>query len=231
MIKILLVEDDVNLNDLVKTILERNGFLVSNFYSANDALRSMENRAYDLIISDIMMPNIDGFEFAKAIRENDKNIPILFMTAKGEFEDKLKSYSIGVDDYMVKPIDIKELVLRVGALLRRAKINNERKIQIGSTIIDSDSLSIIENEEEIILPLKEFNILFKLLSNPGKIYTRSQIMNECWGIYTESMDRTIDVHITHLREKIKDNPNFEIVTVRGLGYKAVIKNGWSQKKN
>ena len=147
------------------------------------------------------------------------------MTAKGEFEDKLRSYSIGVDDYMVKPIDIKELVLRVGALLRRAKINNERKIQIGTTVIDSDSLSIVENEEEIILPLKEFNILFKLLSNPGRIYTRSQIMNECWGIYTESMDRTIDVHITHLREKIKDNPNFEIVTVRGLGYKAVIKNG------
>ena len=226
MIKILLVEDDVNLNDLVKTILERNGFLVSNFYSAKDALRSMENKAYDLIISDIMMPNIDGFELAKAIRENDKNIPILFMTAKGEFEDKLRSYSIGVDDYMVKPIDIKELVLRVGALLRRAKINNERKIQIGTTVIDSDSLSIVENEEEIILPLKEFNILFKLLSNPGRIYTRSQIMNECWGIYTESMDRTIDVHITHLREKIKDNPNFEIVTVRGLGYKAVIKNGW-----
>ena len=225
MIKILLVEDDVNLNGLVKTILERNGYSVYGAFNGKESLRSMESNAYDIIISDIMMPQMDGFEFAKTIRENDKNIPILFITAKDEFDDKLKSYSIGVDDYMVKPIDIKELVLRVGALLRRAKINNERKIQIGSTIIDSDSLSILENEEETILPLKEFNILFKLLSNPGKIYTRSQLMNECWGIYTESMDRTIDVHITHLREKIKDNPNFEIVTVRGLGYKAVIING------
>ncbi len=224
MIKILLVEDDYDLNNLVKTILQRNGYSVSNFYSAKDALKSMENKVFDLIVSDIMMPEIDGFEFAKIIRENDKNIPILFMTAKDEFEDKLRSYSLGVDDYMVKPIDIKELVLRIGALLRRAKINSERKIKIGDTILDSDSLSLQNDEKTIILPLKEFNILYKLLSNPNKIYTRSQIMNECWGIYSESMDRTIDVHITHIRDKIKDNTDFEIVTVRGLGYKAIIKN-------
>lgn len=225
MIKILLVEDDYDLNNLVKTILERNSYSVSNFYSAKDALKSMENKVYDLIVSDIMMPEIDGFEFAKIIRENDKNIPILFMTAKDEYEDKLRSYSIGVDDYMVKPIDIKELVLRIGALLRRAKINNERKLHFGNTILDSDTLTAYDSNKEIVLPLKEFNILQKLLSNPNKIYTRSQIMNECWGMYSESMDRTIDVHITHLREKFKDNKDFEIVTVRGLGYKAINKNG------
>ena len=225
MIKILLVEDDYDLNNLVKTILEKNGYMVTNFYNAKDALKSMENKVFDLIVSDIMMPEIDGFEFAKSIRENDKNIPILFMTAKDEFEDKLRSYSIGVDDYMVKPIDIKELVLRIGALLRRAKINNERKLVIGNTTLDSDTLSAYDKDKNIILPLKEFNILQKLLSNPNKIFTRSQIMNECWGMYSESMDRTIDVHITHLREKFKDNIDFEIVTVRGLGYKAVIKYG------
>lgn len=225
MIKILLVEDDYDLNNLVKTILEKNGYMVTNFYNTKDALKSMENKVFDLIVSDIMMPEIDGFEFAKSIRENDKNIPILFMTAKDEFEDKLRSYSIGVDDYMVKPIDIKELVLRIGALLRRAKINNERKLVIGNTTLDSDTLSAYDKDKNIILPLKEFNILQKLLSNPNKIFTRSQIMNECWGMYSESMDRTIDVHITHLREKFKDNNDFEIVTVRGLGYKAVIKYG------
>ena len=225
MIKILLVEDDYDLNNLVKTILEKNGYMVTNFYNAKDALKSMENKVFDLIVSDIMMPEIDGFEFAKSIRENDKNIPILFMTAKDEFEDKLRSYSIGVDDYMVKPIDIKELVLRIGALLRRAKINNERKLVIGNTTLDSDTLSAYDKDKNIILPLKEFNILQKLLSNPNKIFTRSQIMNECWGMYSESMDRTIDVHITHLREMFKDNNDFEIVTVRGLGYKAVIKYG------
>ena len=225
MIKILLVEDDYDLNNLVKTILEKNGYMVTNFYNAKDALKSMENKVFDLIVSDIMMPEIDGFEFAKSIRENDKNIPILFMTAKDEFEDKLRSYSIGVDDYMVKPIDIKELVLRIGALLRRAKINNERKLVIGNTTLDSDTLSAYDKDKNIILPLKEFNILQKLLSNPNKIFTRSQIMNECWGMYSESMDRTIDVHITHLREKFKDNNDFEIGTVRGLGYKAVIKYG------
>ena len=225
MIKILLVEDDINLNGLVKTILERNGYSVFGASSALEALKSMENSTYDLIISDIMMPKMDGFEFAKIIRESDKNIPILFITAKDEFDDKLKSYSIGVDDYMVKPIDVKELVLRVGALLRRAKINNERRVQVGTTIIDSDTLTVFENNKETILPLKEFKILFKILSNPNKIFTRSQIMNDCWGMYSESIDRTIDVHITHLREKFKDNEDFEIVTVRGLGYKAVLKNG------
>ena len=185
----------------------------------------MTNTAYDLIISDIMMPKMDGFEFARIIRLENKEIPILFITAKDEFEDKKRSFLIGVDDYMVKPIDIGELVLRVGALLKRAKINNEHKLVIGETTLDHNSLSITYKNKEIVLPLKEFKILFKLLSYPNKIFTRTQIMNECWGMYTESLDRTIDVHITHLRDKLEDNNDFNIVTVRGLGYKAVINSG------
>lgn len=224
MVKLILVEDDVKLNHLIKTVLERNNYEVDGVYNPMEALEYMEKNAYSLIISDIMMPEIDGFEFARIIRQTDKDIPILFITAKDEFEDKKKSYALGVDDYMVKPIDINELVLRVGALLKRAKINMERKLQIGNTILDFDSLSVTYNNKEIALPLKEFKILFKLLSFPNRIFTRSQIMNDCWGIYSESIDRTIDVHITHIREKLEDNNDFAIVTVRGLGYKAVLSN-------
>ena len=221
MIKIIVVEDDVKLNNLIKTILEKNSYIVDSAYNPNEAFLKMEKSSYNLIISDIMMPEMDGFEFAKIIRDINKEIPILFITAKDGFEDKRLSYEIGVDDYMVKPIDINELVLRVGALLRRAKINAEHKLTIGNSVLDSETLSIKTNEEEIILPLKEFKILFKLLSYPNKIFTRSQIMNDCWGMYSESIDRTIDVHITHLREKLENNKDFSIVTVRGLGYKAV----------
>lgn len=224
MVKLILVEDDIKLNHLIKTVLERHNYEVDGVYNPTEALEHMEKNAYSMIISDIMMPEIDGFEFARIIRQTDKEIPILFITAKDEFEDKKKSYSLGVDDYMVKPIDINELVLRVGALLKRAKINTERKIQVGDTILDYDSLSVSYEEKEIILPLKEFKILFKLVSFPNRIFTRSQIMNDCWGIYSESIDRTIDVHITHIREKLDNNKDFSIVTVRGLGYKAVIKN-------
>lgn len=224
MIKIIVVEDDVKLNNLIKTILEKNSYIVDSAYNPNEAFLKMEKNSYNLIISDIMMPEMDGFEFAKIIRDINKEIPILFITAKDGFEDKRLSYEIGVDDYMVKPIDINELVLRVGALLRRAKINAEHKLTIGNSVLDSETLSIKTNEEEIILPLKEFKILFKLLSYPNKIFTRSQIMNDCWGMYSESIDRTIDVHITYLREKLENNKDFSIVTVRGLGYKAVTNN-------
>ncbi len=224
MIKIILVEDDIKLNHLIKTVLERNGFEVDGVYNPSIALEYMERNAYNLIISDIMMPEIDGFEFADIIRQTDKDIPILFITAKDDFEDKKKSYAIGVDDYMVKPIDINELVLRVGALLKRAKINSERKLQVGNTILDFDCLSVTYDGKEVVLPLKEFKILFKLLSFPNRIFTRSQIMNDCWGMYSESIDRTIDVHITHIRDKFEDNKDFSIVTIRGLGYKAVINN-------
>ena len=224
MIKIIVVEDDAKLNSLIKTILEKNSYYVDSALNPNEAFLKMENNAYNLIISDIMMPEMDGFEFARTIRQLDKDIPILFITAKDGFEDKKLSYAIGVDDYMVKPLDINELVLRVGALLKRAKINVEHRLVVGNTTLDSDSLTVINNNEEIILPLKEFKILFKLLSFPNKIFTRSQIMNDCWGMYSDSIDRTIDVHITHIREKLSHIEDFSIVTVRGLGYKAVINN-------
>lgn len=224
MIKIIVVEDDAKLNSLIKTILEKNSYYVDSALNPNEAFLKMENNAYNLIISDIMMPEMDGFDFARTIRQLDKDIPILFITAKDGFEDKKLSYAIGVDDYMVKPLDINELVLRVGALLKRAKINVEHRLVVGNTTLDSDSLTVINNDEEIILPLKEFKILFKLLSFPNKIFTRSQIMNDCWGMYSDSIDRTIDVHITHIREKLSHIEDFSIVTVRGLGYKAVINN-------
>lgn len=224
MIRIIVVEDDYHLNSLIKKVLEKD-YIVDSAYNPRRALEMMSNNAYDLIISDIMMPEMSGFEFAKIIRDDNKDIPILFITAKDEFEDKRRSYAIGVDDYMVKPIDINELVLRVGALLKRAKINVEHKLEVGNTVLDYNSLSVKYNDKEIVLPLKEFKLLFKLLSFPDKIFTRTQIMNECWGMYSESYDRTIDVHITHVREKLNDNEDFSIVTVRGLGYKAVINNG------
>ena len=224
MIRIIVVEDDYHLNSLIKKVLEKD-YIVDSAYNPTRALEMMSVNAYDLIISDIMMPEISGFEFAKIIRDDNKDIPILFITAKDEFEDKRRSYAIGVDDYMVKPIDINELVLRVGALLKRAKINVEHKLEVGNTVLDYNSLSVKYNDKEIVLPLKEFKLLFKLLSFPDKIFTRTQIMNECWGMYSESYDRTIDVHITHVREKLNDNEDFSIVTVRGLGYKAVINNG------
>lgn len=224
MIRIIVVEDDYHLNRLIKKVLEKD-YIVDSAYNPTRALEMMSVNAYDLIISDIMMPEMSGFEFAKIIRDDNKEIPILFITAKDEFEDKRRSYAIGVDDYMVKPIDINELVLRVGALLRRAKINVEHKLEVGNTVLDYNSLSVKYNDKEIVLPLKEFKLLFKLLSFPDKIFTRTQIMNECWGMYSESYDRTIDVHITHVREKLNDNEDFSIVTVRGLGYKAVVNNG------
>lgn len=224
MINIIIVEDDIKLNNLIKTVLERNGYNADSAYDPYDALAKMEKKGYHLIISDIMMPNMNGIEFSKTIRQNDKDIPILIITAKDEYEDKHQSFVAGVDDYMVKPIDIKELVLRVNALLKRAKINNEHKLIVNNTTLDSDSLTVYFDNQEIILPLKEFKLLFKLLSYPNKIFTRSQIMNDCWGIYSESLDRTIDVHITHIRDKFIDNKDFSIVTVRGLGYKAVINN-------
>ena len=171
-----------------------------------------------------MMPGVDGYKFTEALRKEKINIPVLMITAKEEFKDKVKGFNVGADDYMVKPINLEELVLRVGAILRRAKINNEKKVTIGTTILDYNTFTVTTGKDVIELPQKEFNILFKLFSYPNQIFTRTQLMNEFWGMLSESDERTIDVHINRLRDKFKDNPDFDIVTVRGLGYKVVKKN-------
>jgi len=176
-----------------------------------------------LIISDIMMPNMDGFELVKSIRDALFNLPILMITAKESFQDKQRGFLLGADDYMVKPINVSEMVLRVGALLRRAQIINERKQCVGETLLEYDSLSVYQNDEVIILPQKEFYILYKLVSYPNHIFTRQQLMDEIWGINSETEVRTVDVHINRLRDRFKNNIDFEILTVRGLGYKVVKK--------
>ena len=171
-----------------------------------------------------MMPGIDGYQFTKALRRENIDIPVLMITAKEEFKDKVMGFEVGADDYMVKPINLEELILRVGAILRRSKIMNDKKVSIGSTTLDYNTFTVYTSNETIELPQKEFNILFKLFSYPNQIFTRTKLMNEFWGMLSESYERTIDVHINRLRDKFKDNEDFEIVTVRGLGYKVVKKN-------
>jgi DNA-binding response OmpR family regulator len=223
MIHILVVEDDPKLNRIVCAFLNEHGYHAAGRLSVLDAFDSMIDVKADLIISDIMMPQIDGFKFASLIREQDKTIPILFMTARDDISSKQKGFRIGIDDYMVKPVDMDELLLRVGALLRRAKIANEKKLTIGSFTMDADEMSACLNDTEIPLTVKEFNVLFKLLSYPKKTFTRNQLMDDFWGLETETTPRSVDVYITKLREKFSGCDDFEIVTVHGLGYKAVIK--------
>lgn len=223
MFKILVVEDDKDLNQTVCAYLNRNGFEAIGCLSANDAYNEMYGNLFDMIISDIMMPQIDGYEFAKTVREMNQDIPILFMTAREDFESKRKGFGVGVDDYMVKPIDLNELILRIDALLRRAKIATNRKLTIGSTVLDVEEHSAYMGDEEIILTVREFNILYKLLSYPKKTFTRSQLMDEFWDVESASGPRVVDVYMTKLRDKFKECEDFEIVTVHGLGYKAVIK--------
>ena len=223
MIKILVVEDDIKLNKLVRKALEEEGYDAYMALNADSALQMFKEDHYDLIISDIMMPVKDGFALAEEVRELNANVPILFMTAMDDLEAKKRGYELGIDDYMVKPIDTQELLLRVGALLRRSQIVSERKLVVGNTVLAYDSLTATTPEGEIELPQKEFYILYKLLSYPGKIFTRSQLMEEFWGADSDSAERTVDVHITRIRDKFKNNEDFEIVTIRGLGYKAVKK--------
>lgn len=223
MIKILVVEDDIKLNKLVRKALEEDGYDAYMALNADSALQMFKEDHYDLIISDIMMPVKDGFALAEEVRELNANVPILFMTAMDDFEAKKRGYELGIDDYMVKPIDTQELLLRVRALLRRSQIVSERKLVVGNTVLAYDSLTATTPEGEIELPQKEFYILYKLLSYPGKIFTRSQLMEEFWGADSDSAERTVDVHITRIRDKFKNNEDFEIVTIRGLGYKAVKK--------
>ena len=223
MFKIIVIDDDINLNFLIAKVLTKNGYQVFQCYNANSAYDVLDKNYIDLIISDIMMPGIDGYKFTESLRREKIDIPILMITEKEEFKDKVMGFNAGADDYLVKPINLEELLLRVGAILRRAKINNEKKVAIGTTVLDYNTFTVETGNEKIELPQKEFNILFKLFSYPNQIFTRTQLMNEFWGMLSESDERTIDVHINRLRDKFKDNPNFEIITVRGLGYKVVKK--------
>ncbi len=223
MIKILIVEDDRELNRTVCSFLNNNGYDAVGCLNANEAYDKLYESTFDLIISDIMMPGADGFEFAESIRDTDKEIPILFMSARDDIVAKQKGFRIGVDDYMVKPVDLEELVLRIGALLRRAKIVSSRKIEIGAFVMDTDEHTAYLNGEEIGLTNREFAILYKLLSYPKKTFTRTQLMDEFWDIDTDTAPRAVDVYITKLRSKLADCVDFEIKTVHGLGYKAVIK--------
>lgn len=223
MFKILIVEDDKELNKTVCTFLKQNGYEAIGCLDANDAYDEMYGNLFDMIISDIMMPKIDGFEFAETVREMNQDIPILFMTAKEDFESKRKGFRIGIDDYMVKPVDLDELLLRIEALLRRAKIATSRKLEIGNLVLDVEEHAAYLGEEQINLTLREFNILYKLLSYPKKTFTRSQLMDEFWDVDSASGPRVVDVYMTKLRDKLSECKDFEIVTVHGLGYKAVVK--------
>jgi DNA-binding response OmpR family regulator len=223
MIHTLVVEDDEKLNSIICASLREAGYHPVGCADVKAALYALFDNTIDLIISDIMLPGTDGFKFAATVREQDKTIPILFMSARDDISAKEKGFRIGIDDYLVKPFDINELILRVGALLRRAKIAHEKRLSVGSLVLDADEMSAALNGEEITLTVKEFNVLFKLLSYPKKTFTRNQLLDEFWGIETETMPRSVDVYITRLRDKFSACEDFEIITVHGLGYKAVLK--------
>ena len=220
---ILVVEDDKALNKLICRVLERNGHAVFSACGGEEALSLLDGAYIDLVLTDIMMPGTDGYELVAAIRAADTKMPVIFITAKSGFGDKLRGFNLGADDYMVKPIDINELVLRVNAILRRSRIANERRLVIGSTVLDADSFTVSAGGSTSALPQKEFLLLFKLLSYPGRIFTRYEIMDEIWGYDSESDEKTINVHISKLRSRFEENGDFSIETVRGLGYKAVLK--------
>lgn len=221
MISILVVEDDQDLNQTVCSVLKRHGYSVSGASSANEAFSLMFDNKFDLVISDIMMPKVDGFELAETIRQLDHKMPIMFMTARGDLESKQIGFRIGIDDYMVKPIDFDEMLLRVGALLRRAKIEANKRLTIGKFVMDADEHVAYNGNESIAFTMREFELVFKLLSFPKKTFTRGQLMDDFWGIDTNTSTRTVDVYMTKIRDKLADVNDFEIVTVRGLGYKAV----------
>ena len=224
MFRILVVEDDKELNRAVCNFLGQNGYEATGCRNANEAYDAMYGGTlFDMIISDIMMPGIDGFAFAQTIREQNQEIPILFMTARDDFSAKQIGVKAGIDDYMTKPIDLDELLLHIGALLRRAKIVNSRKLEVGKLLLDADERTAYLDGEEISLTVREFNLIYKLLSYPKKTFTRSQLMDEFWEGDTTSGLRTVDVYMTKLRNKFFKCEDFEIVTVHGLGYKAVLK--------
>lgn len=220
MFNILVVEDDANTRKLMCAVLKRNGFFTHAAEHGNSALDIMDKQHIDIIVLDLMMPGMDGYELCRELRAAGYNLPILMVTAKQELQDKREGFLAGTDDYMTKPVDEQEMVLRIKALLRRAQIAISRKVEVGSTELNYDTLTVMHDEQSITLPQKEFYLLFKLLSYPGVIFTRIQLMDEIWGVDTETDERTVNVHINRLREKFQSNPDFEIVTIRGLGYKA-----------
>ncbi|MGE5676830.1 MAG: response regulator transcription factor [Pseudomonadota bacterium] len=220
MFNILVVEDDKNLRKLMSAVLRQNGYNVLDAGDGTEALDIIDKFHVDMIISDIMMPKMDGYTLTDELRQTGSNLPVLMVTAKETLEDKKKGFSAGTDDYMVKPIDMDEMLLRVAALLRRSRIMNEHRLQIGEAKLDYDALTVSRGNTSVVLPKKEFYLLFKLLSYPRQIFTRQQLMDEIWGMDAETDERTVDVHIKRLREKFSDFPDFEIVTIRGLGYKA-----------
>jgi two-component system OmpR family response regulator len=216
---ILVVEDDINTQKLMCAVLKRGGY---NVYTAKDgleALDKMETQRFDLIVLDLMMPRMDGYELCEQLRDVGENIPILMVTANQEREDKHKGFLAGTDDYMTKPFDEQEMLFRIKALLRRAQITSEHRVVMGETTVDYNTLTVSWRDEQLTLPKKEFQLLFKLMSYPNMIFTRNQLMDEIWGLETETDEHTLNVHINRLRDKFRDNPDFEIVTVRGLGYK------------
>ena len=221
MLKILIAEDDKELRQLFSHILTKNGYVVKGVSNGQEALDALDKDYYDLIISDIMMPVMNGYELVRLLRSSGSNTPVMMITAKDAFDDMREGFVSGTDDYMVKPININEMVLRVGALLRRAQMINDRKLIFGKTILELDSLSVYTETENFILPQKEFMLLYKMASFPGKIFTRHQLMDEIWGYENESDTHTVDVHIARLRDRFKNNTDFKIVTMRGVGYKVV----------
>ena len=222
MVCILLVEDDIQFNKIVCSYLTDNGFNVVGCHSAAEALEEMEKMSFDMIISDIMMKGTNGFEFAESVRSIDKDIPFLFLTARDDLQSKEKGYQIAIDDYIVKPVEMKEMVFRIEAILRRSNIANKKRITVGELELDSVESAAYFKGKNIGLSVKEFNILFKFLSYPKRTFTRTQLMDEFWGYESESTPRTVDVCITKLRRKLAECKDIEIVTVHGLGYKAVI---------
>ena len=221
MLKILIAEDDRELRQLFSHVLTRHGYTVVGVSNGQEALDAMDADYYDMIISDIMMPVMDGYELVRQLREVGNTTPVLMITAKDAFDDMRIGFQSGVDDYMVKPINVNEMVLRVQALLRRAQMVNDRRQTIGDTVLECDSLTVTTAGENMILPQKEFMLLYKMAAYPGKIFTRQQLMDEIWGYDSESDTHTVDVHIGRLRERFRESPDFKIVTIRGVGYKVV----------
>lgn len=221
MFKIIIAEDDRELRQLFSHVLTKNGYTVKGVSNGQEALDAMDNDYYDLIISDIMMPVMDGYEFVRTLRDTGNTTPVLMITAKDAFDDMRQGFLSGTDDYMIKPINVNEMVLRVQALLRRAQMIGERRLVIGDTVLECDSLTVITPDESVVLPQKEFMLLYKMASYPGRIFTRQQLMDDIWGYDNDSDTHTVDVHIGRLRDRFRNNPDFKIVTMRGVGYKVV----------